>query len=275
MSGIEFRTVPDELLGVATAATAWLRTRGYRVSPERKEIGYPFTPTLHGKRRSTTALIEVDGDVDIERLQEWVAYGRSRTSDTRLWCAVAEDVTRTGKQDRRLNELGVGLLLVSDGGAVEVMPAKDLALNVILPDMAGLPPRLQMRLGPVYDHFDRAEWRECFEEACLVLEESARRHLWRGVRSGRIVIVTSRGAQEQLTKRAIDKFTMGQLADRYGRISQQTHADRIIGDALKRVNPDRVKVVHHKHKAEAVLRRNVGSQLWFIIGALKEIVRAP
>jgi hypothetical protein len=70
---------------------------------------------------------------------------------------------------------------------------------------------------------------------------------------------------------------MGQLADRFSRIVQQTHADRVIGDSLKKVNPDRIGVVHHKRRAaaEAKLRRNVGSQMWLIVGALKEIDSSP
>ena len=275
MAELEFRTVPDELLAVAAAAGEWLRSLGYTVTPERREIGYPFTPTVYGKRRSTTAFIEVDAEVAIDRLQEWVAYGRSRTSDTRVWCAIAEDAVRTGQQDRQLKDLGVGLLLVSGGEAVEMIPPKDLALNVALPDIGTFPRRLQTKLGPVYEHFDRAEWRECFQEACLVLEDSARHHLWKGIRAGRVVLVMDDGTQEQLSKKVVDRLTMGQLAVRFSRIAQQTHADRAIGDALKRVNPDRVNVVHNKHRAEAKLRRNAGSQLWLIFGALKEIERSP
>jgi hypothetical protein len=273
----EFRTVPEELLGIAAAAAEWLADRGYKVVPERQETGYPFTPTVYGKRASTTALIEVDAEVPIDRVQEWVGYGRSRTSDTRVWCAIGEDAPRTGKQDRQLKELGVGLLLVGGGEASEMIPARDLAVSVVLPGVKTLSRRLQQMLGPVYDHFDRAEWREGFQEACLVLEDAARNHLWKGMKAGRIVIVSTTGKQEQLTKEKIDGFTMGQLAERFGRIVQQTHADRVIGDVLKRVNPDRVGVVHHKRKAaaEAKLRRNVGSEMWLIIGALKEIDRSP
>jgi hypothetical protein len=274
---LEFRTVPDELLGVAVSAGDWLESRGFKVTPERHETGYPFTPTLHGKRASTTAIVEVDSAITIDRLQEWVGFGRSRGADTRVWCAMPEDARRTGKEDLKLKELGVGLLLVGESGAAEMLAAKDIAVSVVLPGVKTLPRRVQKALGPVYDHFDRAEWREGFEEACLALEDAARKHLWRGVRAGRITILTSSGMREQLTKQKIDGFTMGQLADRFSRIVQQTHADRVIGDSLKKVNPDRIGVVHHKRRAaaEAKLRRNVGSQMWLIVGALKEIDSSP
>jgi hypothetical protein len=103
------------------------------------------------------------------------------TRDTRVWCAVPDEATRTGKLDRQLKELGVRLLLIGEDGAAEMIPAKDLALGVVLPGIDTLPRRLQTTLGPVYDHFDRAEWREGFGDACLALEDAARRHLWKGV----------------------------------------------------------------------------------------------
>jgi hypothetical protein len=270
---MEFLTVPDELLGVAAAAVEWLKSHGYTVTPERHEIGYPYTPTIHGKRPSATAFVEVDAHVELERLRQWTAYGRSRQRDTRVWCALTEDAKRTGKEDRELKTLGVGLLLVGDGTADETMPAKDLALGVELPAINTLPRRVQQKLGPVYEHFDRAEWREGFAEACLALEVAARKHLWKGISSGRIVIVAATGEQERFTKRDIDKLTMGQLAGRFSEIAQQSRPDRVIGDALKQINPNRVGVTHHKGKAavEAKLRRDVGSQMWLIVGALRDI----
>jgi len=63
---LQFETVSEELLGVAASAGAWLKVRGYKVTPERHETGYPVTPTLYGKRSSTTAIVEVDAEVDAE-----------------------------------------------------------------------------------------------------------------------------------------------------------------------------------------------------------------
>jgi hypothetical protein len=277
MAAPEFRTVPDELLGIAGAAAKWLKDCGHKVTPEYRETGYPFTPTLYGKAHLATAFVEVDAEIAIGRMEEWVAYGRSCRSETRVWCAIPDSAPRSGKQDLQLKGLGIGLLLVGDGRAVETIPAKDLAVSVELPAIDALPPRIQKVLGPVYLHFDHAEWREGFRDACLALEEAARKHLWKGIKTGRIAIVSKSGKQEQFTKGKVDHFTMGQLADRFSRIVQQTHTDRVIGDVLKQVNPNRVGVTHHKGKAavEAKLRRDVGSQMWLIVGALKEIDGSP
>ncbi|HMI81681.1 MAG TPA: hypothetical protein VK480_07825 [Solirubrobacterales bacterium] len=275
---LEFKTVPEELLGVASAAGAWLTSRGYKVTAEKYEVGYPLAPTLHGKRSPTTAIIEVDGEVVESNMRQWAAFGKSRTTDTRVWCAVSESVKRTGRQDLLLKELGIGLLVVGNDQAQEMIAPKDLGVNVEMPDIDGLSPRLQKALGPVYDHFDRGEWREAFEEACLALEDAARKHLWKGIKAGRIVIQNEHGLKiEKLNKGDIDRLTMGGLASRFSRIVKQSQADRIIGDALKQVNPHRIDVAHHKTKSsgEAKLRRNVGAKMWLIFGALKEIESTP
>src|SRR5688572_15204780 len=111
MPAWEFLTVSDDLLGTANAVADYLNGRGYAVTPERQDVGYPFTPTLHAKRGSTTAFVEVDARVQRERLGEWVAYGRSRSRDTRVWVAINADAPRTGSDDMALKQLGVGVLL--------------------------------------------------------------------------------------------------------------------------------------------------------------------
>lgn len=276
-AGFEFRTVPEELLGVAAATGSWLASRGFSVTVERGETAYPFTPTLYGSRNQTTAIVEVDDQVHLDNMREWVSFARSRTSDTRVWCAIGEDASHSARTDARLSELGIGLLLVSDGKAREAIAARDLAVNLELPSVEGLSPGLQSALGPVYEHFDRSEWRECFEEACHALEEAARRHLWEGIKAGRVVVLTGDGETENLTKAKIDKLTMGGLSFRFERILQQSRDDRVIGDALKEIKPHRNRVVHHKTKTstEESLRREVGSKIWLIFGALKKIEVSP
>lgn len=266
-----FLTVPDELLGTATAVAYHLETRGYRVTAERQDVGYPVTPTIYAKRGSTTAFVEVDGRVQLRRLGEWAAYGRSRSRDTRVWVALPADAPRTSAEDLALRKLGVGLLVVDDEEVSELLPPQDLALNLALPDIAGAPRPVREILGRAYEHFERAEWREAFNDACLALETSARGHLWAGIRSGRITLVSPSGKRIAISKKQLDGLTMGQLSDRFAMIQPQNRADRVIGDTLKRVNPDRIPATHHKltSAAETRLRRNVGRQMWLIFGALR------
>lgn len=273
---LAFKTVPEELLGVAAASGEWLRGLGYKVTAERYELGYPFTPTLHGRRTPVTAIVEVDAGISEANLREWAAFGASRTSDTRIWCAVGAGVRRTSKEDLLLKELGIGLLVVDGERVEEILAPQDLAVRMSLPDLKRYPARLRQKLGSVYERRDRGEWREAFEEACVTLEEEARRHLWKGVKSGRIIVFGANGKPHALTKKAIDKLTMGALADCFGRILKQSHVDRVVGDALKELNPTRIDVAHKRKTAsgEARLRKNVGAKMWVIIAALKELQTA-
>src|SRR5215211_4947399 len=177
MPAWEFLTVSDDLLGTANAVAEYLHGRGYKVTPEKQDIGYPVTPTLHAKRGSMTAFVEVEATIQQDRLAEWVAYGRSRSRDTRVWVALNANAPRTGADDLALKQLGVGVLLVDGKTVTETMPASDLALNLALPDISSAPRPVQTILGRAYEHFDRAEWREAFNDACLALETAARRHL--------------------------------------------------------------------------------------------------
>jgi hypothetical protein len=217
------------------------------VVAERQEVGYPFTPTLRAKRASTTAFVEVDGRIQLSRLTEWAAYGRSCSRDTRVWVALDSNAPRSGSEDVELKKIGVGILVVDAGTVSEILPSQDLALNLALPDITTAPRPVQKILGRAYEHFDRAEWRECFNDACLALETTARSHLWKGIRSGRIILVSTAGKQVSMTKPQVDRLTMGQLAGQFALIQPQSRSDRVIGDALKRVNPDRVPATPQAH----------------------------
>ena len=66
---------------------------------------------------------------------------------------------------------------------------------------------------------------------------------------------------------------MGQLAVSFSRILAPTHLDEVIGQALARLNKDRVGVAHHKRRkvTENRLRKNVGRNMWIIVQALSEL----
>ncbi|WP_249012255.1 hypothetical protein [Conexibacter sp. DBS9H8] len=275
MAKWEFLTVAEELLGPATAVAEFYDGLGYAVVPEPRELGYPFAPSLRCKRQSTTCFIEVSADAALDRLSEWVSFGRSAKADTRVLLVLPDNVSLSGKSQTALKALGVGLLVVSAGAVTEVMPPQDLAVNVELPDLAKDPKRLRTVLGPVYEHFERNQWREGFEEACVALESCARTYLWKAVGSGRTHVLTETGKVKKLTKPKVDKMTMGALAIDFTNMQNQNHSDSVIAATLKQLNKDRIRVAHKKRSAaaERALRANVGSQMWRIVGALREIYK--
>jgi hypothetical protein len=235
----QFLTVADELLEHAECVANFLEGRGYSVKIEQFEIGYPYTPTLRCRRAPTTLFVDVYGVVMLDRVTAWTRWAKSRNRDTRIALALPQDAPRRSEDDAILRDMGVGLYLSDGATTQEAMAAKDMALNVELPELSTLPLKMRRVLGPVYDQFDHSQWREGFEDACQAVEVLSRKYLSEGVASGRIVLVTRAGKTRHLSSRAIDKLTMGQLA---------------------------------KPTTEARLRRNVGQHMWTVVAILKELL---
>ena len=177
MRAPRLRTVPDELMPVALSVHEYLSDHGYRVRCEVSDPAAPFTPTFTAIRASTTLLLEVCGTIEINRVREWVAYGKSTGSDTRVALCMPDQSALSTQQDSELRQRGVGLFLCGSSGIREVISGVDLAFNLELPPIAPLPRRGKELLGPAYEKFKKGEWREGFEEACNAFEEEARRYL--------------------------------------------------------------------------------------------------
>jgi len=269
-----YRTVPEELLEYAEVGANYFANLGYTVKPEHLEIAFPYRPTWHCKRSSTTLLAELDFEIRLDRLEDWSRYGRSCTRDTRVGLLIPSDAARTGNDDISLRELGVGLYIVAGDRVMEAIAPHDLAVNVVLPDIAKLPPRMRKILGPVYEQFGRSQWREGFEDACQAVESMARKYLKDGISRDRITIGNRVGNPLDVKPQKIDAMTMGDLATAFGNIIIQNYSDRVIAQALATLNKDRINVVHRKGKAttEARLRKNVGQHMWIVVTALKELL---
>lgn len=267
-----FRTVAEELLEAAETAADYYSNHGYSVRVEKSELGFPYTPTMVCKRQRTTLIVEVDAHIRLDRLRDWVSFGKSTGKDTRLVLVLPNDSLADIVAEDNLRKMGIGLQVAQAGRCVERLAGRDLALGVELPELASLPFKLRQLLGPAYEQFDRAQWREGFEEACQAFEAEARRYLKAGLRSRRVVITSKKGLPPSASD--VDRMTMGKLADTFARNTKPNRADAIIGQTLKVVNKDRVGVVHHKtrQRTESRLRTNVGRHMWSLIAAMKELV---
>lgn len=273
MPAWRFLTVPDELLGEASAVASHYHDLGYRVTVEPRELGYPFAPTLRAVRKPTTVFVEVDKKVRIDRAKEWTGYASSCSTDTQVVIALPS-TARVGVQlTLRLQRLGVGVLMVADGVVNETIAPRDLTMNVSLPTISRDPAAIRSALGPAYEHFGRAQWREGFEDACVVLEQSCRKYLWKALQSGRVTVMKPNGRPKVMTKQTVENLTMGQLAGDMSRMTPQTHSDSVLVGTLQALNRDRVRVAHKKREpaAERALRTSVPVHMWRIVQALREI----
>ncbi|HEX2051060.1 MAG TPA: hypothetical protein VHJ34_10595 [Actinomycetota bacterium] len=267
----EYLTLADELIEYADTLAEYFEARGYRVRVEHSELNYPFTPTMECRRSSTTLIVELDVEIRLSRVEEWVRYARSCPRDTGVAIGLPHWATPTLKLETRLRDLGVGFYQIERDRAVELAPPRDLALRLELPDPMNLPRKVKQALGPAYDQFQRAQWREGFEDACKALETEARRYLKRGLRQGSIQILDSRGRTRHVSEDAIDRMTIGRLQETFVAIQNQTRTDAVLADALAKINRERVGVVHHKTRTEPMLRRYVGQHIWTIVAALRAL----
>lgn len=235
------------------------------------DLAYPYTPVFVGKRQQRTVIVEIQSLLNFDNLQQWVRYGKACQTDTRVYVGLAPGAGVTPEELDRLRSLGVGLLLVGSERVYEASPSSDLALQMDPPD---LPRELRAILGEAYDKFERGDWREGFEDASMALEQQAIAYLRRHVSRGRITFTPSgrRGAVPTLAE--IEGMTMGALAGVFARIQTPNQADTRIGQALQKVNRDRITVAHYKGKGAARenrLRRNVGKNMFIVVSALKAI----
>lgn len=274
MSGPSFLTVPDELLEHAEAAAAHFDSYGYKVAVEKRVIGYPYVPTLTAKRSPTTLLIDVDTKVRLGRADQWSRYCRSCAADVRAVIVLPPEAPRSGAEEVRLRDLGVGLYLSLPDGLVESIPPRDVSLNVALQPLSELPTKIRKLLGSSYELFDAGKWRDGFGDACQALETAAATYLAREMTANRVVLITPTGKRSKLKASSVTDQTLGQLALTFGMIRNPTQTDIIVGDVLKRIVAARNKLRHNKSRrgTEALLRKNVGLHMWRLVDALKELV---
>ena len=268
-----FKTVSIDLVEYAEQVADHFAARGYTVKVELSDPSFPFSPTLVCRRQRTSIIIEVFEQISFDRMLAWISYAKRVQRDTRVAVCVSEKVSISTDHERILKDQGIGLYIATENGVLERIAPGDLALGISLPALNSLPRKLRPLLGPAYDQFERTQWREGFSDACQVLEDEARRYMKEGIRNGRITLIANNGRPRILTSAAIDRLTLGQLAQAFSQIRNQNQADAIIGHALSSINPERVGVVHHKSRAstERRLRQNVQQHMWTIVGALKAL----
>ncbi|HXG60433.1 MAG TPA: hypothetical protein VNO22_03585 [Planctomycetota bacterium] len=278
MAAPTFNTLSIELVEHGEATAEYFIQHGYKVKIEPSELAFPSTPALICRRSPTTVIVEVDSEVRQGRLEAWARYARSSTKDVRIALCLPQTTQVSADDDGWLRSKGIGLYVSETGqrNVQERIPPQDLGVNVNLPALDSVHPRLRRILGSVYEQFERSHWREGFEAACQALEVEARRYLIKGTSGAvpRVTVLDAKGNPRQLSAQQIDRMTIGALAAAFGNLRSPNYTDSQIAQALVKINVDRIGVVHHKQRrsTENRLRRNVGQHMWTVIGALKLIM---
>lgn len=275
MPTIQFNTISSDLQALALRAHERFSTLGYSVKVEEPMLGFPYTPALVCKRNQTTVVLEVGMDDAVLRSRQWIAYCKSLAKDVRLCLVVPQQFILRDQELNALREDGVGVLQHDGNVFVEVLPSRDLAMNFQLPELGVCSALGRRRLGTAYEHFHRGEWRDCFESACLALEDTARKNLIRGTRTSGtrrpwITLINRRGPFV-LSVAEINRATMGQLKNWYSQIQSPRQIEVVLLRSLRAVLKDRNRLTHHRHRAqtEQTLRARVGRHMWAIVDAIR------
>lgn len=271
----DFKTIPDELLHIAADAEAHFENEGYTVEREKREIGFPFTPCLLCKRGHETVIVEIYSALDREHADRWLRYCKSQTVDTRF-CAFVRSAGPLDQLDiTYAHEMRMGLRVHNDTAHIEVRPPLDLGVHVALPNLKDLPPRLRPLLGGAFKKINENDWRDGLNEAYAEVEQNARDYLKSGITSGRVIIAKTRNGKVvgTVTADEVEKMTLGEMKNAFGKIQNQNHKDSVIGGTLAMINQTRVGLAHKRRAAavEAALRLQVGQHMYAVITCLEEL----
>jgi hypothetical protein len=268
----EFVTLASSLIGPAETVARYFEDLGYKVVREPDVVDYPYTPTLRCKRDRTTIIVEVDSAIRLERVREWVRYGRSRSFDFRVAIATSTENPRDVSAEDATRNARAGVYVVSEA-VTEIYMHHDLSVNLDPPELAEMSHKMKKALGPMYEQFDHSHWREGLETGCQSLEAECRKYLKKGIASGRVVILNDAGRRRQIAESTIDKMTLGRLAVTFAHIQTPNHADTALASVLAQINPHRVAVAHHKTtpQTEAKLRKHVGKAVWLLVAGMRKL----
>lgn len=272
MARTEFITISDDLVPLALKVAAAIESRGYKVKPEPKDIALPATPTLIAKRAPETIYIFIAKNIGLPELKTWVKFCGASANDARIAICVqdAGPISISDLAACQRDGLGIGAIIENEFRWIA--EPRDIAFHVSLPERQTLSPKVRALLGEAYDRFEQRDWRMGFESACLALEEEGRKYLLKnhvigrtGYKKGTKLITP--------TKKDINKLTLGGLAFVFCNLVRQNQVEAQLCSALDQLNPSRIHRIHKARRArsEAILRRDVGAQMWLIINALNVI----
>ena len=271
--GPSFRTVGTELEGAAVAAVEYFRSNGYRVSIEPIEFEYPSTPTIRCTRLKETLLLEAVVATNLDAIDGWVAFAKSRSKSTSFALLVVSPPGVTHEELVQLKQRNVGLFSFNGALVTEVIGPRDLTVSLQLPPLEMLKPATLRKIKPCFEKIERGEWVDGFRDACQVLESMAVAHLVDGIQRGRLLFRSKNGSQKTYGLQQIKRMPQGALVKVFAEIVAPTQVDSIYHKALSSTNPDRIKAVHKTSRAKnsARFRATIGQHLWTIVSALKQI----
>ena len=258
----EYLTIPEELQAIADRLLQWFEDHGYNVKVEdRSRPEYPTLPCFVCRRGPTSLYVDLAGELPrAEHVREWEAFCRVQSADSRYVVAVRTSAVSMNRQLQLVAD-GIGLLAVDEHYDVhELNPAADKSIADDLPKLTKYPKEVRRILAPSWEEVGRGRLLEGFDDACVAFENEARKYLVRHAKSGRISFAGTTTPSPQ----KIGRMTMGQMIDAFSKIQRPNHADSVILQTLRDLNPDRIRVAHKRKdgRSLAALRQNAPGLMW-------------
>lgn len=271
MAGVEFKTVPDELLALASIFVSSIKGKGYKVVVEPRDLSLPGTPLFLAERPGQTLFGLVFEKYDSHKIDPWYRYAQSCHRDTRICVAVSTRLSKIRPRTlTQAKKLGIGLACIDNRNFSILNDYRDLAFKAELPDRKALKPAVRTLLSESYDRFEGGDWKVGFEESCLVLEDECRKYLAKRAKLGSCQYKD--GAKTKtLDEKKVKKATLGALKDYFCSLLNQNSLEAQLCTALRKLNPDRIRQIHKRRspQSEAALRRKVNQHMWLITNALQ------
>lgn len=272
-NSITFLTVPNELQAIALACNKSLLAAGFRLKCENNEHDYPETATIDARRQGQHWFYIFDDRVKQPRILLWSAYARSCTSSTFVMLCIRKKSALKAKDLVLLKSQGVGLTVIDDEDVLsEVVSAIDLTMNITLPPLNRHRVAMRRQLLTVHGQFRNGNWKGGFEDACKLVEKTARDYLLNQIKNSQVTVPAKKGPKT-ISKDEARRLPLGALANVFCQRLYPKQIDSQLCGGLKKINPDRIKVAHNKlsNSDERRLRENVGRHMWTIDNLLREL----
>lgn len=268
-------TISPALVEYADAAAEYLEDDGYRVFIEPAGLYFPNSPTMLGKRGQVERVVEVATSVASVNTDEWVRYARARGKETYIAVVLPHGAAVAADALAVLREKGVGICQARVDGLDVIVEPRDVSADIGLPNLDKEKPKVRKELKPSFKKISDGAVVDGFKDACVCLEEAARKHLNEGLVSSRIKLVTTKGKARTLTPEQVEKLTLGQLGIAFSEIVAQTQVDDLVRRAIDSVLNDRNDANHRGARPVVVrrIKRNTPKHAFAILNALREIFR--
>jgi hypothetical protein len=263
-SKVSFLTVPIELQAIALACNDYLHDAGFKLRHENNEHDYPETATIDARRKGERWFYIFDDKVKESRVVLWSGYARSCQSSTFVVLCIRKQSVLKPRDLLFLKSLGVGLTIIDDDSVLsEVVPPIDLTMNISLPPLNRQRIAVRRELQKVHELFKHGDWKTGFEEACKLVEQTAREYLIRQIKNSAVTIPGKGGNPKNISHDEAKRLPLGALAEVFCMRLYPKQVDSHLCDGLKRINPDRINVAHRKltNATERRLRTNVGRHM--------------